>query len=253
MSGDEPTGEGRRDFATTHWSVVVAARHENPQTAREALAQLCEAYWYPLYAYIRRRTNSVQDAQDLTQEFFARLFEQRLYATADPERGRFRAFLLTACKRFVANEWHKARTVRRGGGRPLLTLDFDAAESKLGVVAVDKDSPEELYDRQWAIALLEQVLEQLRAEYAAKGRLPHFETLKCFLTGSPEGATYANAARALGISETTAKVAVHRMRRRYRELLRSEIGQTVERPEEVDDEIRHLFAVLGSEKSGGRP
>jgi RNA polymerase sigma-70 factor (ECF subfamily) len=252
MAANSSMPAGRDDFATTHWSLVVSAGGDKPAAAA-ALAELCELYWWPLYAYIRRRIGDVHEAQDATQAFIAHLLERDFVASADRERGRFRAFLLSACKRFLINEWHKARAAKRGGGRRPLSLDFDSGESKLDLLPANALSPEQLYEQQWAIALLERVMEKLRAEYVAKDRLPYFDTLKRFLARSSEGARYAEAARALGISEATAKVAVHRMRRRYRELLRSEISQTIQRPEEVDDEIRHLFVVLGSEKSGGRP
>jgi RNA polymerase sigma-70 factor (ECF subfamily) len=249
MATDKPVAAGRSEFATTHWSLVLAATDRERPDASAALAQLCETYWYPLYVYVRRRVADVQEAQDFTQAFFERLIEQRPFETADPERGRFRAFLMTACKRFLINEWHKDRAAKRGGGRRALSLDFDSGESKLSLVAVEALTAEQLYEQQWAITLLEHVMEQLRAEYAAKQRLRHFEVLKPFLAGSPQRAGYAEAARTLGISETTAKVAAHRMRKRYRELLRAEIAQTVRQPEDVDDEIRDLFAVLGVEKN----
>lgn len=240
---------GRDDFATTHWSVVLTAGDARAPAASQALAQLCEGYWYPIYAYVRRRVSGVHEAQDLTQAFFEQLLERRAFEAADPERGRFRAFLLTACKRILINEWHKDRAVKRGGGRRPLSFDFDSGESKLGLVAADTLTPDELYDQKWAITLLERVMDQLRAEYAAKDRLAYFETLKNYLAGSPQDASFATAAQALGISDTTAKVAAHRMRKRYRELLRGEIAQTVERPEEIDEEIRDLFNVLGGEKN----
>jgi RNA polymerase sigma-70 factor (ECF subfamily) len=243
---------GRDDFATTHWSVVLAAGDRPVPAASQALNQLCEGYWYPIYAYVRRRVTDLHEAQDLTQAFFEQLLERRAIEAADPERGRFRAFLLIACKRFLINEWHKDRAVKRGGGRRPVSFDFDSGESKLGLVAADTLTPDELYDQKWAITLLERVMDQLRAEYAAKQRLPHFETLKNFLAGSPPDASYSAAAQALGISETTAKVAAHRMRKRYRELLRGEIAQTVERPEEIDAEIRELFNVLSGEKNRNR-
>jgi RNA polymerase sigma factor (sigma-70 family) len=252
MTADATSGPSparQVEFATTHWSVVLAAGGRIAPAASQALEQLCEGYWYPVYAYVRRRVPDVHKAQDLTQAFFEQLLERRTLEAADPERGRFRAFLLTACKRFLINEWHKDRAAKRGGGRPPLSFDFDSGESKLSLVAADTLTPEELYDQKWAITLLERVMDQLRAEYAAKQRLAHFETLKNYLAGSPQDASFRAAAQALGISEATAKVAAHRMRKRYRELLRGEIAQTVERPEEVDDEIRELFNVLGGEKN----
>ena len=236
---------GRDDFATTHWSVVLAASDRHAPAASRALAQLCESYWYPLYVYVRRRVADVHEAQDLTQAFFEQILERGTFQAADPERGRFRAFLLTACKRFLINEWHKEQAAKRGGGRRPLSLDFESGESKLDLAALDALSPEQLYDRKWAITLLERVMDRLQGEYAAKERLRHFEVLQRFLAGSTGGATYAAAAKELGISETTAKVAAHRMRKRYRELLREEIAQTVERPEDVEEEIRQLFSVLG--------
>jgi RNA polymerase sigma-70 factor (ECF subfamily) len=233
------------DFATTHWSLVLAAGDRKNPDASDALARLCESYWYPLYVFVRRQVGDVHEAQDFTQAFFARLLEQRPFEAADPARGRFRAFLLTACKRFLINEWHKDRAAKCGGGRRPFSLDFDSGESKYSLVAIDPTTAEQLYDRQWAMILLERVMERLRSEYSAKDRLRHFETLKQFLAGSSQGASYAAAARALGISETNAKVAAHRMRQRYREMLRAEIAQTVQRSDEIDDEIRDLFVVLG--------
>ncbi|HEY3392524.1 MAG TPA: sigma-70 family RNA polymerase sigma factor [Lacipirellulaceae bacterium] len=252
MTADATSGPSpakQVDFATTHWSVVLAAGGRIAPAASQALEQLCEGYWYPVYAYVRRRVPDVHQAQDLTQAFFEQLLERRALEAADPERGRFRAFLLTACKRFLINEWHKDRAAKRGGGQRPLSFDFDSGESKLGLVAADTLTPDELYDQKWAITLLERVMDQLRAEYAAKQRLPHFETLKNYLAGSPQDGSFATAAQALGISETTAKVAAHRMRKRYRELLRGEIAQTLQRPEEIDEEIRELFNVLGGEKN----
>jgi RNA polymerase sigma-70 factor (ECF subfamily) len=238
------------DFATTHWSLIITAGDQKDPSARAALTELCESYWYPLYVFVRRQIGDVDEAQDFTQAFFARLLEQRLFEKAEPEHGRFRAFLLTACKRFLINEWHKHRAAKRGGGRRVLSLDFDSGESKYSLVAIDLVTAEQLYDRQWALTLLERVMELLRAEYVAKERSQHFEMLVPYLAGSRERAGYAEAARGLGISETTAKVAAHRMRERYRKLLRAEIAQTVERPEEIDDEIHQLITLLGAEKSG---
>jgi DNA-directed RNA polymerase specialized sigma24 family protein len=245
--GTEPIAQ--LDFATTHWTVVLKARDRSGSEASAALAQLCETYWYPLYAYVRRRIADVHEAQDFTQAFFAHLLEKAVIANADAERGRFRAFLLTACQRFLINGWQKARAVKRGGGRRPLSLDFDSGESKLGLVAIETLTAEQVYEQQWAITLLERVMERLRAEYAAKERSQYFEALKPLLAGSSQQIGYADAARSLRISEATARVAGHRMRQRYRELLRSEIANVVERPEDIDDEIRALFTALGAEKS----
>lgn len=240
---------GDDQFATTHWSLVLAAGdHESP-VSQQALEELCQAYWFPVYAYVRRRTPDVHEAQDLTQAFFAQLLRKQTIANADPDRGRFRAFLLTACKRFIVNEWHKAQTKKRGGGKARLSLDFDSGESKYSVEAVDSVTPERLFEQQWAIALLARVLDRLGDEFAAKDKSQQFDQLKPFLSGSKPGEAFSEAADALGISEAAVKVAAHRLRKRYRELLRHEIAQTVATSEDVDDEIRNLFAVLGSEKT----
>ena len=246
---EESVKQNNSQFATTHWSLVLAAGRREDSVSQQALAELCQAYWYPIYAYVRRRVSDVHEAQDLTQDFFARLLEKQSIAAADPSRGRFRAFLLTACKRFLVNEWHKARAAKRGGGHVPLSLDFESGESKYVVEAVDTLTAERLYERQWAIALLARVMERLREEFAQKGKLLHFEQLKQFISGSKRTESYVAAAGALAITEGAVKVAAHRLRARYRDLLRSEIAQTVQEPHEVDDEIRSLFDVLGSEKN----
>jgi RNA polymerase sigma-70 factor (ECF subfamily) len=232
-------------FATTHWSLVLAAGGREDSDSRQALAELCQTYWYPVYAYVRRRVSDVHEAQDLTQAFFARLLEKHTIESADPSRGRFRGFLLTACKRFLVNEWHKDRTVKRGGGQIPLSLDFESGESKYAVEPVDTLTAERLYERQWALALLARVMERLKEEFVNKDKALHFEQLKQFISGSKGVDAYEAAADALGISAGAVKVAAHRLRGRYRDLLRSEIAQTVEEPEEIDDEIRSLFEVLG--------
>ncbi len=242
---EEPVRQSDPQFATTNWSVVLAAGGREDSGSQQALAELCQAYWYPVYAYVRRRVSDVQEAQDLTQEFFARLLEKHSIESADPSRGRFRAFLLTACKRFLVNQWHKARAAKRGGGQIPLSLDFDSGESKYVVEAVDTLTADRLYERQWALALLARVMERFREEFANKQKEPHFEQLKQFISGSMGTEAYRAAADVLGISEGAVKVAAHRLRTRYRDLLRSEIGQTVEEPKDVDDEIRSLFKVLG--------
>jgi RNA polymerase sigma-70 factor (ECF subfamily) len=236
-------------FTTTRWSLIVRAAKADDPESDAALATLCQAYWYPVYAYVRRRVSDVHQAQDLTQSFFARLLEQGTIARADPDRGRFRAFLLTACKRFLVNEWEQAHTAKRGGGKRLLSLDFDLGESKYAVEAVDTLTPERVYEQQWAITLLARVLDQLQAECAARGKQAQFERLKGFLSGSGRTKDAAMAAAELGMTEAAVKVAAHRLRSRYRELLRAEIAQTLEDPGCVDDEIRNLFSVLGSKKN----
>jgi RNA polymerase sigma-70 factor (ECF subfamily) len=217
---------------------VLSAGRNDTTRARDALAGLCKTYWPALHAYVRRRGYSPHDAEDLTQEFFARLLEHNWIARADAQKGRFRSFLLTALKRFLAGEWDKARAQKRGGGRAAVPLDSEAAGS---------GAPEDpLYDRQWALALLERTMARLRAEFAQAGKAREFAQLKTFLTSGRKEISYAAAAAAAGLSEGAARVAVHRLRKRYRELFREEIARTVAEPAEVDAELRHLIAVLAS-------
>ncbi|MFG0333862.1 MAG: RNA polymerase sigma factor [Maioricimonas sp. JB049] len=232
-------------FATTRWSLVVAARGSGDESTA-ALEDLCQAYWYPIYAYIRRRSRDVHEAQDLTQTFFGHVLEKGTIAAANQQRGRFRAFLLTACRRFLINEAERAGAAKRGGGCRTLSLDFELGESRYGTQAIDTDSPERLYEQQWALTLLGRVIERLRQEMSAKGKADQFEVLKTFLAGTPRDGRLAAAANRLGMSEGAVKVAAHRMRQQYRELLRSEIAGTLADPTETEDEIRSLFAILGS-------
>ena len=241
-SGD--SGDDR--FASTRWSIVLDAGRGSSPSSAEALATLCRTYWYPLYAYVRRRVNDVHEAQDLTQAFFARLLEKDCVSLADPERGRFRSFLLTAMKHFLANEWSKARAQKHGGGQSHLTLDFEAGESRYRIEPVDLATPESLYDEQWALALLDRVFETLRDEYRRSGKEKQFEILKIYITAHSSRIPYAEVGGTLNMTENAVSVAVHRLRRRYREMLRWEIAQTVATPEDVDDEIRSLFASLGA-------
>jgi RNA polymerase sigma factor (sigma-70 family) len=231
-------------FATTHWSVVLAATRSDTTRAQAALARLCQTYWYPLYAYVRRRGYEAHDAQDLTQEFFARLLEQKWLAQADRERGRFRTFLLSAMGHFLANEWDKARTQKRGGHVEIVPLQLGSAETRYGQEPADPLTPEQCFDRRWALALLEEVLNALRQEHIAAGTEQLFEALKPCLIGDRQAQPYAVLGTQLGMTEGAVKVAVHRLRQRYRQLLREEIAQTVASPEEVNGEMRHLFAVL---------
>jgi DNA-directed RNA polymerase specialized sigma24 family protein len=231
-------------FATTHWSVVVAARDGEAVEAREALAALCQAYWYPIYAYVRRQGHPADQAQDLTQEFFTRLLEKDFLGAVDPEKGKFRAFLLAACKHFLANERDRDRAQKRGGGRACLPLDFGDAEVRYGREPGHRLTAEKLFERRWALALLEGVLARLREEHAARGKGELFDRLRGFLVGERQPGGYAGAAADLGLTEGAVKVAVHRLRQRYRELLREEIARTVHDPEQVDEEIRALFAAL---------
>ncbi|MDP6446027.1 MAG: sigma-70 family RNA polymerase sigma factor [Pirellulaceae bacterium] len=227
-------------FATTRWSLVVAAGQDAPE-ATAALETLCKLYWYPLYAYARRRLDT-DSAQDATQGFFQSLLERPLFDTANPDRGRFRAYLLTAFKRFLANEHRAANALKRGGDRRQFSLDFADGESRLGDDAVDNETPERLFERQWTLTLLGHVLERLRCEFRERDRERQFDVLKQYLTGS--GEPYAEAAERLGVSAGAAKVAAHRIKNRYREILRDEIAQTVSSPADVDEEIQRLFETL---------
>ncbi|MEO2016343.1 MAG: sigma-70 family RNA polymerase sigma factor [Fuerstiella sp.] len=235
-------------FHTTHWSVVLAAGQESQTDASSrALETLCQTYWYPLYAFIRHRVGNEHEAQDLTQAFFERLLEKRTLADADPDRGRFRAFLLTACNRFLANEWHKANAQKRGGGVQVLSLDFEAAATRYSVEPADNLTAEVLFEQQWAIALIDSVLARLRQEFADRGAEEPFDQLKTFLTRG-KTTSYAAVAEVMETSEGAAKVAVYRLRTRYREMIRSEIAQTVDSPDEVEDEIRRLFEVMSGKR-----
>ncbi len=238
-------------FATTHWSVVLAASRNDPARTPEALEQLCRSYWYPLYLYVRRRGHSAPDAQDLTQEFFARFLERRWVDRADPNKGRFRTFLLHAMERFLANEWDKLRTLKRGGRQTILPLQLDTGETRYGAEPVDLRTPEQAFERRWALVLLEAVLRQLEAEYAAEGKAKLFAALQPCLLGDGSTLRYADVAGRLGQSEGAARVAVHRLRQRYRQLLRAEIAHTVASPEELEAEMRHLFLVLARADEGG--
>jgi RNA polymerase sigma-70 factor (ECF subfamily) len=231
---------GAREFRTTHWSMVLRAG-ESGARAREALSKLCAAYWYPLYAYVRRQGHPAPDAQDLTQEFFARLLARGDIGGVDPGRGRFRTWLLAALQHFLINEWHRARTQKRGGGAPPVSLDDDA-EAHYGREPADPLTAEKLFDRRWALTLLDRVLARLGSEMAGMGKAAQFEALKFCLSG--EKHAYGEIALSLGMTEGAVKVAVHRLRERYRALIRAEIAETVADPSEVDAELRDLFAAL---------
>ena len=231
-------------FATTHWSVVLSAGDGPSPQAQEAITQLCQTYWYPLYAFVRRQGCGPHDAQDLTQEFFARLLQSHFFAVADPKRGRFRSFLLASMKHFLLHEWEKARALRRGGGRQVIPLDVAGGESRYGLEPADPVSADRVFERRWALTLLEQVVERLRADYAGAGKASLFDALKPALTGARGLAGYGEVAGRLGLSEGAVKVAVHRLRQRYGELLREQIAHTVGSPAEVEEELRHLLGVL---------
>ena len=223
---------------------MLRAGSRDDSGGRAALTALCERYWYPLYAYVRRRVANVSDAQDLTQEFFARLLEKNVLAAALPQRGRFRGFLLAAMKNFLANDADRAGAQKRGGGVGKLSLDFAAGESKLGLEPTHTLSPERLFERQWAVTLLNGVMQRLTAEYLAAGKAGQLDRLKAVLSGDRDLLPYATLAAELGMSEPAVRQAASRLRKRYRQLLREEVAQTVAGPEEVQDEIRSLFQVF---------
>ena len=242
---DQPaSGAGAVQFTTTHWSVVLAARDSASPQARAALAELCRTYWYPLYAFVRRKGYSSHDAQDLTQAFFARLLEKNYVAQADRGRGRFRSYLLMALTHFLADEWDKARCVKRGGGREIISFDAATAEERYRLEPVDQLDAAKLYERRWVTTLFDKVLARLEDEFRDAGKGERFDGLKSSLLAEPDGPGYAALGAQLGLTESVVKQAVHRMRRRYRELFREEIAQTVAGPDEVDDELNHIFAVL---------
>jgi RNA polymerase sigma-70 factor (ECF subfamily) len=236
---------GPREFATTHWSLVVAAKPDeaSESRARKALAELCRTYWYPLYAFVRYRGYSSDDAQDLTQAFFARIIETGGFASADPARGRFRSYLLGAMKHFLANEWHRGQAQKRGGRVQFIEWDALDPEARLAGASEQSDNPEHLFDREWARETIAAALRALRGEMVKAGKAEQFDVLKGGLTGDDELPRDEIAAR-LDMSEGAVKVAVHRLRRRFRELLRAGIAETVSNEADLDDEMRYLVAVL---------
>lgn len=238
----EPRASGQ--FTTTHWSVVLTAGEGGSPGAAKALERLCRAYWYPLYANVRRRGYSREDAQDLTQSFFAHLLGKGFPSGIEAGKGRFRSFLLVCLKHFVTDQWEKACAAKRGGADPGLPLDWVEAEERYRLELPLETSPEHLYDRRWAIDLLDHVLERLRQEALASGQARLFEAIEGCLLGEGTTETYARLGDRLGLSETAIKVTVHRLRRRYRELVREEIAHTVTRPEEIDEEMSYLFKVV---------
>ena len=237
----DAAASGARDFHTTHWSIVVSARGDS-SGAHESLAKLCQTYWYPLYAFVRRQGMSEHDAQDLTQEFFARLLEKGWLGGVERERGKFRSWLLASMKHFLANEWDRANRLKRGGGQKVLSLDAQTAEARYALEPADQMSAERIFERRWALTLLEQVLERLRREFAAAGKGTLFDELKAALTGGK--LDYSEIAARLNLNEGAVRVAVHRLRLRYRDLVRAEIAETVATEDEVDAEVQHLFAAL---------
>jgi len=230
-------------FVTTHWSVVLTAGRWDTTLAQVALAKLCRIYWHPLYAYVRRRGYSPHDAEDLTQEFFARLLKRNDVATVGPDRGKFRSYLLGAMNHFLSDEWDKARAQKRGGGK-VIHLDTAVAESVYAQDHADALTPERIFDRRWAVTVLEEVHHRLQQEHRREGKAAQFEALRFSLMGERSAVPYAELAGKLGMSEGAVKVAVHRLRQRYRTLLREFIAETVATPDEVEDELRYLMRAL---------
>jgi RNA polymerase sigma factor (sigma-70 family) len=233
---------GSSQFPTTRWTLVIAAGDPHRKEARSALVSLCENYWYPLYAYLRRRGYPADQAQDLTQEFFIRVLEGRYLDRADPEKGRFRSFLLSSLKFFVADEEDRQHALKRGGGAAV-PLEFSLGEKRYQREPAHDETPERIFERRWALSVLDRAVEKLRNEFVQHGRQEHFELLKVFLLGQSD-APYAALAREMNTSEGALKVAIHRLRKRYREVFRQEIADTVADPAEVESELRYLAAVL---------
>jgi RNA polymerase sigma factor (sigma-70 family) len=233
-------------FATTHWSVVLAARDRTSPGWQEALGALCSTYWYPLYAFARRSGLGPEEAEDLTQGFFARFLEREILQHVQPDKGRFRTFLLTSYRNFMTDEWRHAHADRRGGGVATVPIDRETAEGRYALEPHHDLTPEKIFNRRWALTLLEKVLARLGEEQARLGRHRIFESLKVFLPGALEATPYAAVAADLGMKEVTLKVAVHRLRRRFRDLLLEEIAHTVGSEEEIEAELRHLFSALES-------
>jgi RNA polymerase sigma-70 factor (ECF subfamily) len=243
---NDPANNSRPSFGTTHWSLVQAARERGTPEADQALASLCSRYWYPLYAFIRRRGNNHDRAADLTQEFFAKLVEKSYLRAADRDRGRFRSFLLAACTHFLANEHDRAIAVKRGGGRRHVSIDLRDAEGRYLAEPSHDVSAERLFERRWALTLLDQALDQLGHEFRQKGKGALYDRLKVTLTGADAGFSYAEVGATVGMTQAAVKKAAQRLRERYRAILRERIAETVDDPAQVDDEIRTLFSVLAS-------
>ncbi|MDB6058113.1 MAG: hypothetical protein JWO95_1957 [Verrucomicrobiales bacterium] len=224
--------------------MVLSARDPHSSQSSEALETLCRNYWYPLYAYVRRQGRNPHDAEDLTQAFFARLLERNYLADVDQAKGKFRSFLVAALKHFLANEWDHANAQKRGGGKTVISIDVDAAENAYRFEPADSVSADKIFERRWAMTLLDRTLQRLASEYESEGKIQLYEELKSTITGDQAGTAYATIAKRLGSSEGAIKVAAHRLRQRYREVLRSEIAETVNTREEVEEELRHLFSAL---------
>ncbi len=243
-SQNESVARTAAQFATTHWSVVLAAGDSTSPDSKKALEQLCRTYWYPLYVYVRRRGHNPEDAEDLTQEFFTRFLAGKYLARVDRERARFRSYLLGALNHFLADAWDHAHRVKRGGGQALQTLDVCSGEARYQLESAVELAPDRLFDRRWAFLVLDQVLSRLRQEYERSGKGQLFEKLSAFLPGDAEADSYAVLARELEMTESAVRVAVHRLRRRYGQLFSREVAHTVASPAEIPDEMRDLLAVV---------
>jgi RNA polymerase sigma-70 factor (ECF subfamily) len=233
-----------REFTTTHWSVVLSAGNPESPQAADALERLCRTYWYPLYAYVRRDGSSPEDAQDLTQAFFARFLQKDYLADVRREKGRFRSFLLASLRHFLADERDRSRAIKRGGGRTILSLDAQDAEGRYVLEPKDELTAEKVFERRWALTVLEAARARLREDYARAGKTERFEALETFLPGEQAAGTYAQAAGRLGVAVGTVKWEVHQLKQHFRELLRAEIAHTVPSADEIDEEVRHLITVL---------
>jgi len=237
---------GHDIFATTHWTVVQLAARSDTARAQHALSKLCEAYWYPLYVYVRRRGHGPEDAQDLTQEFFARLLAAQSLANLSAAKGKFRAFLLASMNHFLADEWDRARALKRGGGAATISFDGMDPEQRYRCEPADTSTPEKIYDRRWALDLLEQALKRLRADYEKAGMTALFEKLKITLTMGKGAVPLAQLAAELKMTESAVKMAAHRLRARYRDVIYDQVAQTVSMRAEVEEEIRYLFSTLSA-------
>jgi RNA polymerase sigma factor (sigma-70 family) len=244
-TASDSTSGSAQAFATTHWSDVLAAKQGDASRATIALEKLCRTYWYPLYAFLRREGRSPHDAQDLTQAFFAHLFERNFLENVGPQKGKFRSFLLAALKHFLSDAWDKARAEKRGGGQTFISLDDHNAE-ELYLLEPDPGAPaEQIFEQRWALTLLAQALARLREEFAAAGKMREFDHLKVFLSTLTSDGAYDTVAAELELAVDTVAVKVHRLRQRYGELIRMEIAQTVASPADIEEELRHLFDAVG--------
>ena len=242
----EFAGQREHVFNTTHWSVVLKAGDSRVDGSEAALETLCVTYWYPIYAFVRRKGHSPHDAQDLTQDFFARILDKKYFKLAAQERGKFRSFLLKSLSYFLINDWVRGQAKKRGGGQVLLSLDHESAERNFQQEPAVELPPESLYDKTWALALLERAMEKSGADYAAAGKGELFGQLKCFLLNEGSAEAYREVALSMNMEEGAVRVAAHRLRQRFRETVRAEIAQTVATPAEIDEELRCLISALSA-------